>query len=195
METLDCRTLQCPHPVVEVRKRLLARPGEPLAVLVGDETARENVTRLGRSLGFRVGADPAAGGGYTLTLTPGEAAGEVSLGAPASGKTVVFVASDAMGNGSDELGRLLLKNFLFTLIELDPVPDVILFVNAGVRLTTTGSEALEALQKLADFGADIASCGLCLDYFHLKDRLAIGRVTTMLDIVENLRQAGRTLRP
>ena len=94
-----------------------------------------------------------------------------------------------------ELKALLLKNFLFTLTELETVPDVLLFVNAGVKLTTEGSEALEALEKLTCLGADIASCGLCLDYFHLKDKLAVGRVTNMLDIADTLQKAGRTIRP
>ena len=194
METIDCRALRCPHPVVEVRKRLIARPGEPINVLVGDETARENVTRLAKSQGYEI-RTAAAEEGYALELIPGVTAVALPLGAPVSGKTVVFIASEAMGSGSAELGRLLMKNFLFTLTELDPVPDILLFVNGGVKLASAGSEALEALEKLACLGADIASCGLCLDYFHLKDQLAIGRVTNMLDIAETLRQAGRTLRP
>ncbi len=194
MKTLDCRAYKCPHPVVETRKLLIAEPGIPLAVLVGDETSRENVTRLAKSRGYQVKTDPAEGG-FTLELTPGGEAVAGAATAPAQEKTVVFVASDAMGSGSDELGRLLMKNFLFTLLELDPVPDTLLFVNAGVKLTARGSEVLEAMDKLACLGADIASCGLCLDYYHLKEDLAVGRVTNMLEIAETLRQADRTLRP
>lgn len=193
MKILDCRASQCPHPVVETRKELLAEPGAPLKVLVGDETARENVSRLAASQGYLVQVGPAEGG-YALELTPGEQIGKAAT-VPATGKTVLFVASDAMGSGSDELGRLLMKNFLFTLTELDPAPDAILFVNAGVKLAAEGSEVLEALEKLACLGADIASCGLCLDYYHLKEQLKFGRVTNMLEIAETLRQAGRTIRP
>jgi len=193
MKTLDCRAHKCPHPVVETRKLILAEPGVPVTVLVGDETARENISRLAAGLGYAVAA-AAAEGGFALALTPGEK--PAAAAAPAvSGKTVAFVSSDAMGGGSDELGRLLMKNFLFTLTELETVPDVLLFVNAGVKLTTEGSEALEALERLACLGADIASCGLCLDYFHLKEKLAVGRVTNMLDIAETLQKAGRTIRP
>ncbi|MBE0599334.1 MAG: sulfurtransferase-like selenium metabolism protein YedF [Desulfuromonadales bacterium] len=194
MEILDCRAFQCPHPVVEVRKHLLAHPGQPLKVLVADEIARENVTRLAENQGYQV-SENSSEGGYALELTPAGETVTLAPELPVSGKTVVFVASDAMGNGSDELGRLLMKNFLFTLTELVSPPDILLFVNAGVKLTSAGSDALEALEKLACLGADIASCGLCLDYFHLKDQLAIGRVSNMLAIAETLRQAGRTIRP
>jgi selenium metabolism protein YedF len=179
--------------VVETRKLLLAEPGAPLTVLVGDATGRENISRLAASQGYSVRVTTTEGG-FALELTPGEKPAEAA-GPAVQGKTVAFIAADAMGSGSDELGRILLKNFLFTLTELETVPDVLLFVNAGVKLTTAGSEALEALEKLACMGADIASCGLCLDYYHLKDKLAVGRVTNMLDIAETLQKAGRTIRP
>jgi selenium metabolism protein YedF len=193
MNTLDCRAHRCPHPVVETRKLLLAEPDAELTVLVGDETARENVSRLAAGKGYKVRVEDTEGG-FALVLIPGEQPVETT-GPAVQGKTVAFISSDAMGNGSDELGRLLMKNFLFTLTELETAPDVLLFVNAGVKLTCEGSEALEALEKLACMGADIASCGLCLDYFHLKDKLAAGRTTNMLDIAETLQKAGRTIRP
>lgn len=193
MKILDCRAHKCPHPVVETRKQMLAEPGAALTVLVGDTTARENISRLAASQGYTVRAEPTEGG-FALQLNPGEKPAETA-GPAVQGKTVAFVSSDAMGNGSDELGRLLMKNFLFTLTELETVPDVLLFVNAGVKLTTEGSESLEALEKIACMGADIASCGLCLDFFHLKEKLAVGRATNMLDIAETLQKAGRIIRP
>jgi selenium metabolism protein YedF len=180
--------------VVETRKLLLAEPGSSLTVLVGDIAARENVSRFAVGQGYQVLVE-ATEGGFALKLSPGTKPIEAAAGAAMQGKTVAFIAADTMGSGSDELGRILLKNFLFTLTELEAVPDVLLFVNAGVKLTTEDSEALEALEKLACLGADIASCGLCLDYYHLKDKLAVGRVTNMLDIAETLQKAGRTIRP
>ncbi len=193
MKTIDCRAFQCPHPVVETRKQLLAEPGTPLTVLVGDETAKQNVTRLASSQGFSVESTPSEGG-YTLLLSPGDAP-KTEEGTVVRGKTVVFVGSDAMGNGSDELGQLLMKNYLFTLGEMTQVPDVIFFVNAGVKLTCEASEGREALEKLACMGVDIASCGLCLDFYHLKEKLVVGRATNMLDIAESMQNAGRIIRP
>lgn len=194
MNTLDCRDKKCPHPVIETRKVLLAEPAASLRVLVGDETARENVTRLANSLGRGVSSAP-ADGGFAVEIIPGVAPQAEHAGPAVSGKTVVFVASDVMGSGNDELGHILMKNFIFTLLELSPCPDALYFVNAGVRLTTAGSDVLEALGKLADQGADIASCGLCLEFFELKEKLAVGRATNMLDTVETLAKAGRIIRP
>ncbi len=140
MKTLDCRAHKCPHPVVETRKQLLAAPGEALTVLVGDEVARENVGRLAASQGYAVSVTPAEGG-FALELTPGAAPPEPAAAGPAAGPTVVFVGAETMGSGNDELGRLLLKNFLITLLDLDDVPDALYFVNAGVKLACRGSEA------------------------------------------------------
>jgi len=194
MKTIDCRSKRCPHPVIETRKLLLAEPGVSQRVLVGDETSRENVSRLAASLGYAISVNETEGG-YALDLTPSETAPAVAeTAAPAQGKTVVFITSDTLGSGDDELGRILMKNFIFTLTEFDTAPDSVLFVNGGVRLTTADSEVIEALEKLADKGADIASCGLCLDFFGLKDQLKLGRATNMFDIVDTLQKAGRIIR-
>ena len=193
MVTLDCRGLQCPQPVVQVRRQLLAAPDAPLQVLVSDPSARDNVGRLAASCGYLV-AVAEEGGAFRLDLTPAApAAGHAT--APASGPTVVLVAADQLGHGDRQLGLVLMKNFLFTLPEGDTAPDLMLFVNGGARLTVAGSEVLEPLHKLADRGTDIATCGLCLEFFHLKEALAVGRVSNMLEMVNALQGAGRVIRP
>ena len=195
MKTLDCRQQQCPHPVVEARKALLAAPGEPLEVLVGDETARENVGRMAASQGYRCEA-AASEGGFRLRLTPAATAERRAEGShAASGPTVVFVGSETLGQGDDELGRILMRNFLITLAESRALPASLLLVNSAVRFACAGADVLPALKALACNGVDVASCGLCLEYFDLKEALAVGRTTNMLEVVETLAAAGRVIRP
>ncbi|KIH76371.1 selenium metabolism protein YedF [Geoalkalibacter ferrihydriticus] len=194
MQTLDCREQKCPHPVIETRKLILASRGEPLEVLVGDETARENVTRMAQSQGYQVSGNPIEGG-FALHLSRGEKATPTLPQQAPAGQTLVYISAETMGAGSDELGRVLLKNFFFTLAELETPPSSIFFVNAGVKLVCSDSEVRETLEKLACAGTDIAACGLCLEYFHIKDQIAVGRVTNMLDIVTSLSEAGRVIRP
>ena len=193
MMIIDCRGQQCPQPVIQVRRQLLAGPHQPLQVLVDDAAARDNIGKLAASRGCSVTVT-SEGTAYRLLLTPGEA-DATAAGVPAAGPTVVLVASEQMGIGDDQLGRILLKNFFFTLAENDTAPDLLLFVNGGAKLTVAGAEVLEALQKLADLGSDIATCGLCLDFFGLKEQLAVGRVTNMLEIATALQNAGRVVRP
>jgi len=194
MKTLDCRQDQCPTPVVETRRLLLAEPGMPLTVLVGDQTARENVSRMAESQGYQVSVTPAEAG-FALLLTPGTAPDREEVSPPVTGKTVALITSDRLGSGDDELGAVLMKNFLITLLELEPPPAQVFFMNGGVRLTVAGADTLEALNRLACAGVDIASCGLCLDFFGLKEQLAVGRVGNMLETVQALASAGRVIRP
>ncbi|MDF1580045.1 MAG: sulfurtransferase-like selenium metabolism protein YedF [Desulfuromonadales bacterium] len=193
MKTLDCRTWQCPTPVIETRKLLLAEPGNSLTVLVADSSARENVSRLAQSLGYEVATDE-TNGSYTLHLTCSGSHAVATATSAAPGKTVLFVTGETLGSGSDELGHILLKNFLMTLIDATTHPDTILFVNGGVKLTVTGSDLLSTLNTLSSNGVDIASCGLCLEFYGIKDQLAVGRIGNLLETVETLHQAGRVIR-
>ncbi|PLX83962.1 MAG: sulfurtransferase-like selenium metabolism protein YedF [Desulfuromonas sp.] len=194
MNRIDCRDLKCPHPVVEARKQLLAAPGQPLQILVGDDVARENVSRMADSMGYQTRAET-VDDGYALTLEQTQAAPDEIVPAPVQGKTVLYIGSDQMGQGSEDLGRALMKNYLLTLTELTPLPDQILFVNSGVKLVCNSADTLEALNSLACNGVDIASCGLCLDFFELKEDLQVGRITNMLEIAEAQQQAGRLIKP
>ena len=193
MQRIDCRGQQCPQPVIQVRKLMLAEPDSALQVLVDDQACRDNVARLASTMGYAVDVEE-TGAVTRLELSPGEQRKQTRSDIAASGPRVIFIGADQMGSGDPELGRILMKNFIFTLTEADDVPDAIYCVNSGVKLTIEGSEALEPLAELADRGVDIASCGLCLEYFDAKDSLAVGRVSNMLELVNALGGAGSIIR-
>ena len=109
--------------------------------------------------------------------------------------TVVVVSSDRMGSGNDELGKVLIKGFIFAVTQLDTLPKTMLFYNGGATLTTEDSDSLEDLKSLEAQGVEIMTCGTCLDYYGLKDKLAVGTVTNMYSIVETMAKAGRIVRP
>lgn len=192
MKTIDCRNMACPQPVVMVKRALEENPGEPLNVLLDNGAPRENVSRFAVNRGLEV-EETAVGGAFSLVIsgaTQQTKEDVVSKG----GKTVMLVASDRLGDGPEELGRLLMKNFIITLLDVTDVPDLMLFVNTGVLLTTEGSEVIEALEKLGNRGVEISSCGVCLDFFHRKDKLAAGAVTNMFTIAESMLQARSVIR-
>ena len=88
-----------------------------------------------------------------------------------------------------------MKSFLFAVTQLDRLPAKIVFYNGGAKLTVKGSAVLEDLTSLAEQGVEIMTCGTCLDFYGLKDKLAVGTVTNMYSIVETMQQAGRVIRP
>lgn len=193
MKIVDCRQMACPTPVVTTKRALEEAAGETLQVLVDPGAPRENVTRFALNRGYTV-CEAEVEGGFALTIDGGKPSDPIapSLNNQAA-TTVMLIGSDRMGNGPEELGRLLMKNFIITLLDQDTVPDRMLFINSGVLLTTTGSEVLEALEKLGNLGVEVMSCGVCLDYFNRKKYLQAGTVTNMFTIAESLLKAGSVI--
>jgi selenium metabolism protein YedF len=192
VKIIDCRNMACPMPVVTVKRALEEAAGETIQVLLDDGPPRENVGRFAANRGLIVEESP-TDGGCALTISGQTDTATVAAGEK-EGDTVLLFASDRLGDGPEELGRLLMKNFIITLLDVAGAPDRLLFVNSGVLLTTEGSEVLEALEALGDRGVEVLSCGLCLDFFHRKDRLRVGGVTNMFTIAESLLKAGSVVR-
>jgi selenium metabolism protein YedF len=194
MKNIDCRNMACPAPVITTKRALEEAGGKTVLVIVDPGAARENVTRFAVSRGYTV-QETEVEGGYALTIGAGSPAPMVrAAGAGRMGKTVIIVASDRLGDGAEELGRLLMKNFIITLLDQERLPDRVLFLNSGVLLATEGSEALEPLEALANRGVEILSCGVCLDFYHKKESLMAGAVTNMFTIAESLLEAGSVIR-
>lgn len=195
---------QCPMPVVKATKALreMTEPGT-VEVLVDNEIAVQNLTRLGAGQGCAVQAEKRGEGAYAVrilvqTVPVGGAAAPEPAPAcipDARGDLVVAVSSAAMGQGSDELGTTLMKGFLFALGQLPQLPKTVLFYNGGAHLTVEGSASLEDLKNLEAQGVEILTCGTCLNHYGLTDKLAVGGVTNMYSIVEKLAGAGKVIRP
>lgn len=98
----------------------------------------------------------------------------------------VFIVTDRIGRSNDELGGLLMRNFLYTLARNADKPKAIMLMNEGVRLACEGSESLDDLRLLTENGVPIKACGTCLDFLGLADKLAVGEVGTMTASVEAL---------
>ncbi len=191
MKSLDVRGMACPLPVVSVKRALESAQGE-LQVLLDDGAPRENVRRFAEGRGFQV-QEEAVEGGFALTITGAEKR-QAAASPERAGASVLLIGSDRLGDGPEELGRLLMKNFIITLLDLAELPDRMLFVNTGVLLTAAGSEAIEALEALGNRGVEVLSCGVCLDFFKKKETLAAGGVTNMFTIAESLLQARSVVR-
>lgn len=185
MKIIDCRNMACPAPVISVKKAL-EESGE-LQVLLDNGAPRENVARFARNRGFSVCEEQDETGGWVLTVTSGDSQTAMpERPANMNSGPVLLITSNCLGEGPEELGKLLMKNFIHTLLETRNLPASILFLNSGIFLTTDGSDVLEALEKLNGMGVEIFSCGLCLDFFGLKEKLKIGGTTNMLSITEKL---------
>lgn len=191
---IDARGQACPKPVIMTKKELDSINEGTIVTIVDNEVAMNNVSKLAQSLGYEYKVDKKSDKEYTITIVKGESKEEAKEDVLVcsninSGNKVVLFTSNTMGRGSEELGKILIKSFVYTLTESTPYPNTLLFYNSGVRLTCEGSEVLEDLKKLEKEGVEILSCGTCLDYYQIKDKLQVGQVTNMYTIYEKLRSA------
>ncbi len=187
---VDARGRSCPEPVMLTLKAL--GEADEVTTIVDTVEARENVSRLARSQGFRVDIEEKEAAWY-LHLIRESFAMEPETEKVITGPTVLLIASECFGRGSDELGKLLMRTFLHTLGESPLLPNQIIFLNSGVKLVVNDSAVLDDLEVLAKRGVDLCACGTCLGFYELKDRVAAGRISNMYDIASALLNAGKTI--
>ncbi len=193
-KTIDARGLACPQPVILTRKGV--EENGQVTTIVDNETAQQNVAQMAEKAGCQVTVEKREDGIY-LNINKGERplteTASASTSGPAAGPLVLTIPSEFMGRGDEALGHVLIRAFLYTLGEVQPFPDTIIFLNSGVKLTIEGSPALDDLRSLQARGIKILVCGTCLGHYEIKDRIAVGEVSNMYAIAETLLQAGKVI--
>lgn len=190
----------CPIPVVKTQKAMQELGGAgTVETLVDNETAVQNLGKLAASRGCASKTEKLGENQYRVTITVGENA-EANEQSPeyytrGKPKAVAVLSSDKMGGGSDELGGALMKAFVYALSQQETLPDTILCYNGGAKLSCEGSESLEDLKAMAARGVEVLTCGTCLNFYGIKEKLAVGEVTNMYVIVEKMSGADRVVRP
>ncbi|MGP8107116.1 MAG: sulfurtransferase-like selenium metabolism protein YedF [Desulfobaccales bacterium] len=194
---IDLSGLACPLPVVRTKEALEAGETGEFIVVVDHEAARDNVSRFAQSRGCTVSVAQ-AGPCYHLTISPPAGQPRETCffpgAAPAPRNTVVVFSSDRMGDGDPELGAILMRAFCQTIVQVE-APQKLLFYNRGVFLTLNDSPVLSELKGLEEMGVSLLVCGTCLDFYKVRDRLAVGQVSNMFSILESQMQAGRLIKP
>jgi len=177
--TVDVRGSLCPKPVIETKNAVIT-------TIVDNEVSRDNVEKFGKSRGYGV-AIRQDGKDFYLTMTPNaNPVTEASCEPMNYGNRVILMTKDYLGEGSEELGRNLMKTFWVCMVEADVKPSKIYFINSSVKMVTKDSVHLENIKKLADLGVEIAACGICLDYFGVKEELGVGSITNMYAITDSI---------
>ncbi|MBF8982300.1 sulfurtransferase-like selenium metabolism protein YedF [Lutibacter sp. B2] len=182
---VDARGMSCPKPVIETKKVLDQLLGESMITIVDNEVAMQNVSKLAQSLSYDVEVKKVEND-FHINIYRGETTPAVNYTTQDKKDLVIMFTKDTLGQGSDELGKVLMKGYIYTVTESNPYPKAMLFMNGAVKLTTEGSEVIEYLRELEKQGVEILSCGTCLDYFKMKDQLIVGGVSNMYSIVDTL---------
>lgn len=223
MITINAIGDTCPIPVVKTKKAIekLEKP-DTVETLVDNEIAVENLKKMASQMGFAV-SDSKINSGYSvkitvedidkindnkMSVTNAKATSEakansirtgaddmVSCNIKNSGEKVVVIKSEFMGDGDNELGKVLIKGFIYALSQQDELPQTMLFYNGGAKITSEGSESIEDLKALEEKGVKIFTCGTCLNYYGLTEKLCVGEATNMYEITKKMTEASLIVCP
>ncbi len=205
MVKVDCKGLPCPQPLIATRKAMRENPvGTEIEVCVDNETARGNLTQMLADFGVSISFKTRDGlfiGRFINPEVKEEAAtlpAIEEMACPTTGATMqqptLLCATNVLGVGDDTLGAILMKGFLSTLAEWTPPPKEILFLNAGVKLCTKESGALDTLKALEASGVELLICGTCVDFYKIREQIAVGTITNMQRISQSIAQTSKLVR-
>ncbi len=196
---VDARGLACPMPVIKTKKALEEIKEGVVEVSVSDDTPKANILKFAKSINCEAEVIKDEADEKIIRIIKGEGQEMDTLQVSSNNEAVkennevVAIMSNKMGSGNDELGEVLIKSFIFALTESTPLPKAILFLNGGVELTTINEATVENIKRLDEAGVEILSCGTCLDYYNLKDKLKVGSITNMYTIVETMKAASNLI--
>lgn len=187
----NAKGMACPLPVIETKK--LLEEYEVVETTVDNLIATQNLAKLAEQMNYDIDTKKISDEEYIVTISD-KGIKEVKVINTLDDSYVVVINKSIMGHGSEELGKKLMKSFIYTLTEQEILPKKIIFYNGGALLVDkTRSHVLKELQELEENGVEIMCCGACIDYY--KVELAVGNSSNMYFIVEDMRTANRVVRP
>jgi len=200
---IDTRGQLCPKPLILTKKAYRSKNIEDqFTVLIDNETSKENVERFLKDnrIKFRTEKKNNCFHLYVtkqnkIIKTEPEDYCPTPEKKDIPGKHVICIKNDKMGFGEEELGKILIKGFINTIKEVEPLPDKIIFYNNGALLTLEESGLHDSLKELENSGVKILVCGTCADYYGIKNKIKIGIISNMYDITESLTKASHVIIP
>ncbi len=181
----------CPKPVIMTKKALKEIESGVVEVSVDNQTSKENVEKMAKEMGHTFETKE-EGNVFVITITK---SGEKQENSSKEENIVISIGSDKMGEGEDELGKILIKGFIYALTEAETLPKTVLLYNKGVLLASTFEDTVKDLKVLEERGVEILSCGTCANFYHVQDQIKVGTLTNMYTILERQMKAAKVIKP
>lgn len=202
MKTIDMMGHSCPIPVVEAKKILAEQDTEGVIVKVDNSVSVQNLGKMARGYGFSVSSSKTGENSFEVEIhkdgktlpQPSEPdSAEAASTANSPDSLAVVISRDTLGGGTEELGKILIKGFIYSLSELPTPPRYVVFLNSGAYLTTEGANTVPDLKALEQKGTVILTCGVCANFYELQDKLAVGAISDMFDIVKKTTSVAKVM--
>ena len=204
--TIDVSGKPCPVPVIEAKKALAENTVSRVSLRVDNFAAVQNLEKMASGCGYGFSHSGNAEGSFDVVIVKQSDAGQANAKQgvtspslreteeppPRSPSLAVVISRDTMGEGAEELGRILIKGFIYALSELRDAPDYIIFLNSGATLTSEGASTIGDLERLVTKGTKVLTCGTCVGYYALKEP-AVGEVADLYRIAEVMTNADRLI--
>ncbi|OAA82825.1 sulfurtransferase-like selenium metabolism protein YedF [Clostridium ljungdahlii] len=188
---INCKGLKCPQPVINTKKYFDSIEKGTATVVVDNEVSKNNVCKFAKSNSFTAKVEQKEDLFY---ITIKKDASNCELCESNQQKLTIVISNNKLGLGDDKLGTTLMKSYLYALSESEYLPTNLIFLNGGVKLTVEGSDCIDNLKVLDKKGVSIYSCGTCLDFYGVKEKLSVGEITNMYDIVEKMNSSDKTIK-
>ncbi|MEG1587266.1 MAG: sulfurtransferase-like selenium metabolism protein YedF [Bacteroidales bacterium] len=199
MQIIDTRGKLCPQPLMMTKRAIeAAHVGDELTVLTNNEIACSNLADYLTELGITFTSSSDGSESKFHFVIPETSDKPIACDCmPEALKEgyIVVIKSDKMGEGDEALGSLLLRAFMNSLIEAPQLPRAIIMYNSGVKIAIRHTDTALSLEKLEEKGVTVIACGTCVDFYEIKDQLAVGIISNMYKITEMLTGTSHLIYP
>ncbi|MGM0547786.1 MAG: sulfurtransferase-like selenium metabolism protein YedF [Bacillota bacterium] len=184
MKEIDAKGLACPKPVVLAKKAISSN--QEVLVIVDNQTAANNLKKLAKKMGAEVSVVEESETEFKVMFKQVKTSAQTKADSNLENRAKTFlIAADKMGTGEAELGQILIKGFISTIKELEPLPQKLIFINSGVKLAVN-EEIIPYLKELIQKEVEVLLCGTCVDYYGLQSDIKLGEISNMYEIASAL---------
>ncbi len=204
MRIVDTKGQPCPAPIIATKRVLKdAKTGETFKVLTDSQTSLNNLTKFLKDNSTEFSVEDTDGIWTIIVTKKSDMTSQVkaeeyctpSVPHFARGNFIIAFTSDKMGEGDEELGRILMINFIKAVKELEKLPEKMIFYNNGVKLGSDDSPVLEHLKEIERMGVGILFCATCSNYYSLEDKIKVGSLSNMYEIAQVMASTGNVIKP
>jgi selenium metabolism protein YedF len=204
MRIVDTKGQPCPAPIITTKRVLKdAKTGETFKVLTDSQTSLNNLTKFLKDNSTEFSVEDTDGIWTIIVTKKSDVTSQVkaeeyctpSVPHFTRGNFIIAFTSDKMGEGNEELGHILMINFIKAVKELEKLPEKMIFYNNGVKLGSDGSPVLEHLKEIERMGVGILLCATCAKYYSLEDKIKVGSLSNMYEIAQVMASTGNVIKP